>query len=319
MRFGPPSPLHSSMMLLGVGSSGGGSGVYGDQALYKTTIKAWPDDKRWLYCAAKPFTAANGQRLCIESGTGWTPGVYTNTNNVSAYATGYDGNQNMLYYVTSPAATPGLTDGNGYILGEFFRSQIICYGNSLTYGTGASAGEDYPKQLFDLYVNAGYPDRFARNYGTSGYTTQQLINDRATTIGLYSGSLYQRNLAIVWEGTNSLFFGENAATTFAQLQELCGYYKAAGYTVITATLLPRSDAGTPGTFETSRQTLNTSIRNQTLGVYWDAVYDVAGDSRLGDAGDELDTTYYNADKVHLIGAGYAIVAAGFKTILDTYF
>jgi lysophospholipase L1-like esterase len=108
-------------------------------------------------------------------------------------------------------------------------------------------------------------------------------------------------------GTNDLFFGASAGTVQTRYQDWCEARQAAGWKVIAFTILPRSDTSTPGTFETSRQTFNTWLR-ANWATFADALVDVAADTRIGDVNDELDTTYYSTDKVHLIAAGQAIVA-----------
>lgn len=53
-------------------------------------------------------------------------------------------------------------------------------------------------------------------------------------------------------------------------------------------------------------------------TFADALADVAADTRIGDAGDELNTTYYHlTDRVHLNNAGYAVVAPIVKAAIDS--
>ena len=72
-------------------------------------------------------------------------------------------------------------------------------------------------------------------------------------------------------------------------------------------MLPRSDTAAPADFEAKRTAFNADLR-QTWASHFAALVDVAADPRIGDAGDELDPTYYDADRVHLKATGLAIVA-----------
>lgn len=128
----------------------------------------------------------------------------------------------------------------------------------------------------------------------------------------------QRQVVIAWGGTNDLYFGASAATTYARIVAYATARKAAGWRVILLTILPRSNSGTPGSFETDRQSVNASLLADfstataesgiwTGAAYADYLVHVGGDATIGDAGDENNTTYY-LDKVHLTNAGYAIVA-----------
>jgi lysophospholipase L1-like esterase len=50
----------------------------------------------------------------------------------------------------------------------------------------------------------------------------------------------------------------------------------------------------------------------------DAVVDIAANTTIGDSGDQNNTTYYNADTVHLKTAGYAIVAQAVADVINTW-
>ncbi len=206
-------------------------------------------------------------------------------------------------------------------LTTFVRStgfrRLVCVGNSLTLGTGSTAGNDYPNLLYYLLNNVIYENVYSLS--TAGSTTPNLIaaflsrpdtyyRDTSNTIDLY----------IAWEVTNDLFFGASAATAYANYVTWCNMARAAGFKVIAMTVLPRSNAGTPVNFPTSRATVNTNIRNNYL-TFADALADVAADSRIGDDGDENDLTYYTSDKVHMNDAGYAVVAGIVKNTIETAF
>jgi len=184
-------------------------------------------------------------------------------------------------------------------------------GNSLTSGTGSSGGQTYPKQTYDLL---GIPWAYV-NYGVPSQTTTDMASDAATQIDTTINTNFNKNILVAWEITNDLYFGANATTAYNNFVSYCQARKAAGWKVIVLTVLPRSNVGTPGDFEASRSTVNTSIRSN-WSTFASALADVAADSRIGDANDELDTTYY-PDKVHLNNDGYAIVAGIVKNAIDS--
>lgn len=150
-------------------------------------------------------------------------------------------------------------------------------------------------------------------YAASGQTLVDIEADAASQYDALVDPV-RNPVAVCWAGTNDMFFGASGTTAFNRYQAYSDSRRAAGWRVIAATALPRSDVGVDPDYETERQTFNTAVRNAGSALY-DALYDVAADSRLGDAGDENDTTYYSTDLVHLKNAGRDIVAAGFDAAL----
>lgn len=178
-------------------------------------------------------------------------------------------------------------------------------GNSLTSGQGATGGNDYPSQVAVILARYGSYTKY--NFGVGAQTTTDMASDAATQIDTLYNAANPQNIVVPWEITNELYFGTSAATAYANYVSYCQARLAAGFYVIALTVLPRSNVGTPGGFETDRQAVNTSLR-ANWATFANALADVAADARIGDAGDETDTTYYDGSNVHLNNAGYAIVA-----------
>lgn len=135
-------------------------------------------------------------------------------------------------------------------------------------------------------------------------------------------------MLIAWGGTNDLYFGASAATTYSRIVTYATARKAAGWRVIILSILPRSAGIPPPTFEADRQTVNAALladfptatahTNITRGgAYADFLINIGADTTIGEAGDELNTTYY-ADRVHLTNAGYAIVADYVKKAIQLF-
>lgn len=144
------------------------------------------------------------------------------------------------------------------------------------------------------------------NVALIGATMEGLIVADVTAVDplLSPGS---SNAVFVWAGTNDLFFGATAAATEGFIQAYCLARKAAGWDkVLIATILPRSNVGTPVGFEAARVAVNIWLR-----AHWtefaDALMDFSADSRIGEEDDDENAFFY-ADLVHMTATGYGIVA-----------
>jgi lysophospholipase L1-like esterase len=185
----------------------------------------------------------------------------------------------------------------------FVSGLCVCDGNSLTSGTGATAGNEYPTVLA-----ASLPSGWTvENFGEVGQTTTQRENAAGDIIELFDAERTE-NVAVLWEITNALFLADGALSAndaYAEYVSWCETIRASGFSVVAVTVLPRTEAGTYAGFEADRQTVNGLIR-ANFEDFADALADVADHADLDDS---EDTNFYNADGVHLNDAGYAIVAA----------
>lgn len=143
------------------------------------------------------------------------------------------------------------------------------------------------------------------NLAVDGTTTPQRAAS-ASNPTIYYNPLRSKNVAVLWEASNHIYFGATAAAAIASYVAWCNAVRASGFKVVCVTVLPRSAGSPPADFETSRQTFNSYLR-ANWGAFSDGLADIAADPRIGDAGDDLDTTYY-PDKAHLNATGYGIVA-----------
>lgn len=186
-----------------------------------------------------------------------------------------------------------------------WTSSVICDGDSMTYGLGVAVGSTYPQQLEGLLG----ADWAVGDSGANSDTVADMSGDAATEVdAFYDASAYGAdNWCVLFGGTNDLYFGASAATTESRIQTYCEDRQAVGFKVVVCTVLPRSDAGTPAGFEADRQAVNTWLR-ANYESFADALADLAADTRIGDAGDEEDTTYYQADLVHPNATGAGVIA-----------
>lgn len=186
---------------------------------------------------------------------------------------------------------------------------VTCIGDSLTSGTGSSgtasqavsiAGTNYPGQAWASLGASGYDVRIDAYPGRT--LTQMLAEAQVATWTGNTG--YGSPVTVIWGGTNTLTIGRSAGAAIQQIQRLALGYKQAGHKVVILTCLPRGDAIYAG-FPSDRGVYNAFLlANYTK--FADAVVDVAADSRLQNT---ANTTYFDADKIHLTNAGYAVVAS----------
>jgi lysophospholipase L1-like esterase len=164
------------------------------------------------------------------------------------------------------------------------------------------------------------------NLSVGGQTLTNMQSDAATQIDVLYNPAKTLNL-IWWGGTNDLYFGASAATTITRAQTYYGARQAIGWRQVEVGMLPRTNSGTPSSFETDRQTIRTSrlaqynIATAETNVWKDSngnfYVDLGADTTIGLAGQTTNTTYY-LDLVHLTNAGYAIVADYVKKAIQLF-
>jgi lysophospholipase L1-like esterase len=191
---------------------------------------------------------------------------------------------------------------------------IIFEGDSMTSGVGSTSGLTYPNQTQTfLGFSATY-----QNLGIPSQSVVAMSTDASDQIDPEYSISRTTNIISLLGGTNDLFTGADATTTYNRIVSYLQGRRTAGFKVIVNTILPRSNSGTPVSFEENRQTVNTLIRSNWT-TFADGISDISSDTRIGDVNDELDVTYY-PDRVHLTNAGYGIVAsyvtAAIKQIMD---
>jgi len=76
------------------------------------------------------------------------------------------------------------------------------------------------------------------------------------------------------------------------------------------TIIARGDGSWTGAMETERLAFNTSLRNNH--AFADGFVDLANDTRLQTPS---NTTYYSGDQLHLVDAGYAVVASLMQPVM----
>jgi hypothetical protein len=241
--------------------------------------------------------------VIITGGTGWTTGNYS----LNGRAINYIGGNTTMVYVGGnvsdgplyPAAA-GTGGGIGYWQPYITPTkQFVTDGNSLVagYQTGTTIN-------VRSLVGAGRKWKNSGNFGVNSQTTTNMIADAVAQIDSLFDSGLQRNVVIPWEITNELFAGTSVATAMANFKSYCSARKAAGWYVMPITVLPRSTSS--GLFTEGNRILCNAelLAPENIGVYWDDVIDLTSDSRFED---KSNTTYFNADQIHLTELAYTLV------------
>lgn len=177
---------------------------------------------------------------------------------------------------------------------------FTCHGNSLTAGQGATAGMDYPAQL-SAAIGANY---YVNNKGTNGFRTPQLTAELPTPKMLVPSQYPSlRRTLIVWELRNQIVEGPaTPAQAVASLEAYCQVARSLGWEDILVL-----DAIADGTANGMSPAIQAET-NARLHAVWpsfaDQIVKVSEDPRLQNP---LNTTYYHADRLHLVDAGYTAV------------
>lgn len=183
---------------------------------------------------------------------------------------------------------------------------IVCDGNSLTKGTHLNpGGTTYPQFLAALL-----PSSDIQNIASDGQTADDMI-DTDDGVILYFDPNYQTNILIAWEITNNIYYGDTPQEALDALKEYCLKQKDYGdnkFKIVVLTAIPRGEQTQAGnSIEQFNKWLDEAndLLEQDYPTFADKFVDLRTASELSNYN---DTTYFAGDKVHLITAGYQIVA-----------
>jgi lysophospholipase L1-like esterase len=174
---------------------------------------------------------------------------------------------------------------------------VMTEGGSWTFGLGVAGaggvgGETYQRYAFERtnFSITGY------NSGVSGQTALQMIADGPTLDRTFDACA-PRNVCVFWGGSNDIESGATAATTWSRIQQFCNERRAVGWRVL---LLPIVDrvAANQTFFDTERQTL-TGLITAGWPAVADGFVDLTVNPNLGGVGARNNSTYYQADQIHL--------------------
>lgn len=127
-----------------------------------------------------------------------------------------------------------------------------------------------------------------------------------------------RDVVVIWEVTNDLSVNNlTGQQAYDELVEFANSVHALGAYVIVATTIPRNHVDDAADIWTRGQACNTLIRSAPAGTF-DAVCDLAADPVFDAEIDCDNTTYYNADKLHLATAGQNQVISLLTTTISNF-
>lgn len=165
---------------------------------------------------------------------------------------------------------------------------IVCFGDSLTSGVGASKGLDYPFQLSQLIgmkiINAGVP----------GNTTVTALNRLERVVEL------QPRIVMITLGGNDLKNGVSKEVAFKNLEKIVLRFQDKGTLVVIGGLdIPFWGRGFGDAYE--------KLAEKTGSVLVPNIFkDIFGKPNL------------MSDRIHPNGEGYAVMAQHFHKALKTY-
>jgi len=207
-------------------------------------------------------------------------------------------------YTNTTAVTVGSYGAPPFVVAP---GVLVWDGGSIVRGPRPPDGTDFPSQATRLLPQPC----ISFNSGTSNATLAFMLADAATEVDARYDPLADADVCVILGGATDLALGGDPAAVLADLRAYCAGRRAAGYQVVVMTLPPRDKTG----FNDARQVFDDLVR-----AHWpefaDGLVDVAADSRIGDPGDNHDTTYYQSDALHPNSAGNAVIAALTVPVLE---
>ncbi|MBF0254961.1 MAG: arylesterase [Gammaproteobacteria bacterium] len=165
---------------------------------------------------------------------------------------------------------------------------VVSFGDSLTYGTGAAAGQDYPAVLAGLL---GEP---VINLGVPGNTTADALARLDEVIE------QEPRIVLLTLGGNDLRKGVDAQTAFANLRQIVTRLQEQGALVVIGGLeIPLLDKGYAAAYRALAEETGSLLVANVL-------EDMLGDSAL------------MSDQIHPNAQGYALMAGYFHRVLQPY-
>lgn len=189
--------------------------------------------------------------------------------------------------------------------------RVVCEGNSLTWGvgTGVTIGaDDYPAQLLALL---GSPwETF--NLGVPSVGTPQLTEFAPRRTDPWRDMDLAKCILVHWEVTNDLLSNSGAAAWANTVTHLEARRKAGWNAIVVCNAIDRQQTGVPGDMATRISDYN-ALAAANWSSYADGFADLYANTELQDS---TNATYFDADKVHLVAAGFAVVASTVQTVVS---
>ena len=203
--------------------------------------------------------------------------------------------------------------------------QVICDGDSLTYGSPSYAnsygipvqnGLSWPWQLSRIAGDGAGWRLTNYAYPGVGVTGSGSPTSRIGWLpSMYDATQFTTgNVYVLWIGSNDIVGGANATTEYANILSCHAAMRAAGFKTIAVSVIDRSDNTSAARIQ--RNALNAAMKAAGLSLC-DAYVDLEA-TALGGDGAYSNATYYNASDsplIHLTKAGYEVVARSVMTAI----
>lgn len=182
-----------------------------------------------------------------------------------------------------------------------FPKQIVFHGNSLFNYSNANTkyGFDVSNTVRGLLSTP----MVINDYSFPGKTTLQLISDFPTVVAPF---VHEGDILVFWEHTNDLTGTLGNRTPAQALQDAKDYVTLAhnaGLIVISLNVIPRLNTS----FTDAKRLSFNALLDADHG-WIDEYIDICAEPEFDSNSDRLNTTYYNADEIHLTKAGYTVIA-----------
>jgi lysophospholipase L1-like esterase len=253
---------------------------------------------------AAPFSVVSGATYSL--GAGQTQAV-----TVRYTPTAAGSNLQTVTFTGSAGATASVTGAGVAATSDMYY--VLCEGDSNTAGSGANpqAASNYVAQTAlqvpgTTFENIGHMgDAIEYNVLPFAPTASDTINHLAAAPG------YTKRTVVFMMGLNDLAVNNSVSFTTNNIGLWISAVRAAYPNVcLVGMTLPAANLGTLNlTIQPRLTDLNNALRSS---VPFDYIVDLAADPRLSDY---TDTTYFDADQVHLNNGGHAVVASLLKSVL----
>jgi len=182
-----------------------------------------------------------------------------------------------------------------------FPKQIVFHGNSLF--NYSNANTRYGFTVSSTVRGLLSTPMVINDYSFPGKTTLQLIAEFPTVVAPF---VHEGDILIFWEHTNDLTTSLGNRTPAQALQDAKDYVTLAhnaGLIVISLNVIPRLNTSFS---DATRLAFNALIDADNS--WLDGYINICAEPEFDANADRLNTTYYNADEIHLTTAGYTIIA-----------
>lgn len=198
----------------------------------------------------------------------------------------------------------------------FHTRKIIFEGNSLSCETqdGTITGGNYiPISTYNALK--GSSNLSLTTLAVSA-RTQAMINASQSTLVL--PFVYQNDIIVLWEGTNDMGIGGlNATQAWSNVVTYINGLLGKNVKLVICTVIARDAVGDrAGLMDTEIPSYNTLIKDSAA-TYGYTVCDLAENINFDSRADASNTTYYNADKLHLKQAGQDLIITIITNIIIT--